>query len=47
MADKSMNIMFYVFGATIIILSSYLVSNYKKTLEPDDEYEMIRKYLQN
>jgi len=47
MADKSMNIMFYVFGATIIILSSYLVSNYKKTLEPDDEYEMIRKYLLN
>ena len=47
MAFSSKNIMYYAVGAAAIIIASYLVTNYKKTLEPDDEYDMIKKYLLN
>lgn len=47
MAFSSKNIMYYAVGAAAIIITSYLVTNYKKTLEPDDEYDMIKKYLLN
>ena len=47
MQFSSKNILFYLFGASIIIIASYVVSNYKKTLEPIDENEMIKKYLLN
>ena len=40
-------IMYYAVGATILIIASYLVTNYKKSLEPNDEYDMIKKYLLN
>ena len=39
--------MYYAVGATILIIASYLVTNYKKSLEPNDEYDMIKKYLLN
>ncbi len=39
--------MYYAVGAAILILASYLVTNYKKSLEPNDEYDMIKKYLLN
>jgi hypothetical protein len=47
MQFTSKNIIFYMFGASVIIIMSYFVSNFKKTLEPNDEHEMIRKYLLN
>lgn len=45
--SNSKNIAFYIFGAATIMVASYMVSKYKKTLEPDDEYDMIKKYLLN
>lgn len=39
--------MYYAVGATILIIASYLVTNYKKSLESNDEYDMIKKYLLN
>ena len=47
MPFSSKNILYYVVGAATIIVASYLVTNYKKTLEPDDEYDIIKKYLLN
>jgi hypothetical protein len=47
MAFSSNNILLYTIGAASIIIASYVVTKYKKTLEPDDEYDMIRKYLLN
>jgi hypothetical protein len=47
MSFSSKNILYYVVGAATIIIASYLVGNFKKTLEPDDEYEIIKKYLLN
>ena len=45
--SNSKNIVFYVLGAITIIVGSYVIGNFKKTLEPDDEYDMIKKYLLN
>ena len=39
------NIMYYAVGAVTIIIASYMVTKFKKTLEPNDEYDMIKKYL--
>ena len=47
MAFSSNNILLYTIGAASIIIASYVVTQYKKTLEPDDEYDMIKKYLLN
>ena len=47
MAFSSTKILYYAVGATVLIIASYLVTNYKKTLEPNDEYDMIKKYLLN
>jgi hypothetical protein len=47
MAFSSNNILLYAIGAAGIIIASYVVTQYKKTLEPDDEYDMIKKYLLN
>ena len=47
MAFSIKKIMYYAVGAAILILASYLVTNYKKSLEPNDEYDMIKKYLLN
>lgn len=44
---NSKNVLFYVVGAALIITGSYLATQYKKTLEPDDEYDLIKKYLLN
>ena len=44
---NSKNIFTYLIGATVIITGSYLATQYKKTLEPDDEYDLIKKYLLN
>jgi hypothetical protein len=44
---NSKNVLFYVVGAAVIITGSYLATQYKKTLEPDDEYDLIKKYLLN
>jgi hypothetical protein len=47
MSFSTKNILYYVIGAATIFVASYLVTNYKKTLEPNDEYDMIKKYLLN
>jgi hypothetical protein len=47
MAFSSKKILYYAVGATVLIIASYLVTNYKKSLEPNDEYDMIKKYLLN
>jgi hypothetical protein len=47
MSFSSKNILYYVVGVATVFVASYLVSNYKKTLEPNDEYDMIKKYLLN
>ena len=44
---NSKNVFTYLIGAAVIITGSYLATQYKKTLEPDDEYELIKKYLLN
>jgi hypothetical protein len=41
------NVYLYLIGAAVIISGSYLASQYKKSLEPDDEYDLIKKYLLN
>ena len=47
MQFSSKNIIYYAVGAATIIIASYLVTKFKKTLEPNDEYDMIKKYLLN
>lgn len=47
MASSTNNILFYTIGAVTILFASYFVKKYKQTLEPADEYEMIKKYLLN
>jgi hypothetical protein len=44
---NSKNVFLYMVGAAVIITGSYLATQYKKTLEPDDEYDLIKKYLLN
>jgi len=44
---NSKNIFLYLVGTAVIVTGSYLASQYKKTLEPDDEYDLIKKYLLN
>jgi len=44
---NSKNVFMYLVGAAVIITGSYLATQYKKTLEPDDEYDLIKKYLLN
>jgi len=41
------NVYTYLFGAAIIITGSYLATQYKKSVEPNDEYDLIKKYLLN
>ena len=41
------NVYTYLFGAAIIITGSYLATQYKNSLEPNDEYDLIKKYLLN
>jgi len=41
------NIFLYLIGTGIIMTGGYLASQYKKSLEPDDEYDLIKKYLLN
>jgi len=44
---NSKNVFLYLIGTAIIITGSYLAVTFKKTLEPDDEYDLIKKYLLN
>jgi hypothetical protein len=41
------NMFTYLVGAAILITGSYLATQYKKSVEPNDEYELIKKYLLN
>jgi len=44
---NSKNMYTYLFGAIIIITGSYLATQYKNSLESNDEYDLIKKYLLN
>jgi len=44
---SSKNAFTYLIGAVVIITGSYLATQFKKTVEPDDEYDLIKKYLLN
>jgi hypothetical protein len=43
----SKNVFTYLIGAAVIITGSYLATQYKKSLDPNDEYDLIKKYLLN
>jgi hypothetical protein len=44
---NSKNIYTYLIGAAVIITGSYLATQYKNSLETNDEYDLIKKYLLN
>lgn len=47
MKFTSTNILYYIFGAAIIITFSYVVTNFKEKINTNNDYEMIQKYLLN